>query len=103
MEFLEALCRAIDLCEHLPILASIHEHWYLKDLNMDEWNLDMKVEAMVPSIINSFDDTIQYEILERTKVDSTANNLTVLDPEEEDRKAYNQLVKEQNRKNKHKD
>lgn len=55
MEFLEALCRAIDVAEHLPILETIFDHWYLKEVEMKDWALDMKVEAMVPSIVNAFD------------------------------------------------
>ena len=53
MEFLEALCRAIDTCKKLPINDKIHQHWYLAEVPFDKWSLDMKLEAMVPSIIDA--------------------------------------------------
>jgi hypothetical protein len=51
IEFLEALSRAIDDCQKLPLLPQFHEHWYLQELEPEQWMLDMKVEAMVPTLL----------------------------------------------------
>ena len=52
MEFLEALARAIDFCKQLPILTSVHEHWYIHEqLDVDKWGVDMKIEAMIPNLL----------------------------------------------------
>ena len=77
MEFLEALCRAIDFAEVLPIVDSIHDHWYLKQIPEEKWSLDMKLEAMVPSIIETLKHENQPRLLS-IRTDVTAHIGTVM-------------------------
>ena len=79
MEFLEAMCRAIDNCKPLPILPSIHDHWYLSQIGEDNWALDMKLEAMVPTIIDALkDNRRETRLLSLVRTDVTAHIGTVI-------------------------
>jgi len=57
MEFLEALCRVIDQLEDVSKFRTIHKHWYLDELNPKLWRLDMKVEALIPNILDLLKET----------------------------------------------
>lgn len=53
MEFLEAFSRAIDKTDDLPIMHKNNDHWYIleNDFTTSKWLLDMKIEGMLPNII----------------------------------------------------
>ena len=78
MEFLEALARAIDKWKDLPILESVHQHWYLKELeDVDKWSLDMKIEAMMPNMIEVIRN--KDDVASKIDLNKTANKTTMRD------------------------
>jgi hypothetical protein len=73
MEFLEAISRAIDLCSSLPVLPSVHKHWYIEELEVEKWTLDIKVEAMVPTIIACLNQKIADQVKKEVLLDITTD------------------------------
>jgi hypothetical protein len=51
LEFLEAFSRAVDYCQTLPKVNLEHMHWYVEELDVADWLLDMKLEYVVPNML----------------------------------------------------
>lgn len=72
MEFLEAISRATDVTTVLPIMSTVHDHWYISQLEVPDWTLDMKVEALIPTIIAILNPKTAKSILSEVSTDITA-------------------------------
>jgi hypothetical protein len=67
----------------LPILNTVHNHWYLQELKVSEWTLDMKVEALVPTIIAILNPGTAAQIAAEVQTNITTDIRYVQVPQEE--------------------
>jgi hypothetical protein len=72
LEFLEALSRAVDYCEMLPHVKVEYRHWYVVEMDVKDWLLDMKLEYIVPNMLLLLKVDRRRTVQQTIKINNTA-------------------------------